>query len=85
MTRTLSGRASRWANWPPPSLPDTQPDPTLTLALLDTQERRALDRQDWSDANRVLAERLRLKAQVLAGSPEPALSLTSEATRGGRP
>ena len=43
-----------------------KPDPALTLRLLDTQERRAVGRRDWSDANRVLAQRLRLKAQILA-------------------
>ena len=42
------------------------PNPALTLRLLDTQERRAVDRRDWSDANRVLAQRLRLEAQLLA-------------------
>ena len=42
------------------------PNPALTLRLLDTQERRAVDRRDWSDANRVLAQKLRLKAQLLA-------------------
>lgn len=41
-------------------------NPALTLQLLDTQERRAVGRRDWSVANRVLTQRLRLKAQLLA-------------------
>lgn len=66
LRRNIPGRAGQNRI----SAPDADgPNMALTLRLLDTQERRAVGRRDWSDANRVLAQRLRLKAQLLAPRP----------------